>query len=172
MRAKLLQKVAVHEAAQPMLEHFARVNRASTAQRRKQAAEPEVGIFFLYNGHVYVDGTPVSLGESFGNFKGHGAGHDSFWRTLQRVDIVPKDVEYDEVPRGRVGYDVKERKFYIFADACILKNERALDKVDSDFNLPSANTAPPRLDSHYKCPGCAKAKSKKQVQQEEDDWDF
>jgi hypothetical protein len=169
MRSKLLNPP---DAARPMLDHFAALNRRTQAAR-KEAAEPEVGIFFVYNGRVLVDGTPVSQAESYGNFKGHNVGHDRYWDNLKKVDLVPRDVEYDEVPRGRVGYDTKERKFFIFADPCILKDQRAIDQVERLLHLPSVNMAPPKRDSHYRCPGCMKTqKSTKRLQQEEEDWDF
>jgi len=169
MKSRLLQPVAAKNRATPMLDHFAALNKRTQA-KRKVATEPEVGIFFVYNGKPFIDGTPVSEAEGYGAFKTHGRGHDAFWRELQRNGIVPPGVEYDEVPRGRVGYDTKEGKFYVFADPCILKNERLLDKIESDMSLPSAKTAPPKGDPHYKCPGCRK--SKKQLRQEEEDWDI
>jgi hypothetical protein len=102
---------------------------------------------------------------------GHGTGHDSFWRTLQRNHLVPKEVEYDEVPRGRVGYSTKAKVFFLFADGCILKDKRMLDMITQELNLPVAATAPPGPDPHYKCPGCRK-KTQKQIAKEESDWDF
>lgn len=175
MRSKLLTPTESNLApdrARPMLDHFAALNQRSRA-RRKRAAEPEVGIFFVYEGRLLIDATPVSEAESYGSFKGHATGHDRFWQTLQRNNLVPREVEYDEVPRGRVGYDIKERRFYIMVDACIKKNERIIDRIERDMNLPSANTAPPKLDSHYKCPGCMKpTKTKEQLQKEEEDWNF
>lgn len=168
MKLRKTQPV-IDEAAKPMLEHFAALNKGTQA-KRKVAAEPEVGIFFVYDGKPLIDGTPVSEAEPYGKFKGHASGHPSFWRTLQRNSVVPTDVEYDEVARGRVGYDMKERKFYVFADACIKKNVRMMDRIQRDMNLPSQQTAPPRLDPHYKCPGCMK--SKQQRKHEEADWDF
>ena len=153
-----------------MLDHFAELNKRTRAER-KTAAQPQVGIFFFYNNHLLSDTTPLSEAQDYGDFRGHRVGHDTFWGQLQRNEFVPRDVEYDEVPRGRVGYDKKERKFYIFLDKCIRNNPRVTDKIERDFSLPASNTVPPKLDSHYVCPGCKK-KSKKQLQQEEEDWDF
>jgi hypothetical protein len=62
-------------------------------------------------------------------------GHDSFWKNLQRNGIVPPDVEYDEVPRGRVDYDRNENKFHVYVDPCIFFDRKALDEIDRDFHL-------------------------------------
>lgn len=161
---------AIRVAAREMLDHFAELNKR-TQLERKTAAQPEVGIFFVYENRLLSDTTPLSEAQDYGEFRGHGRGHDAYWGLLQRNDLVPWDVEYDEVPRGRVGYDKREGKFYIFLDKCIKSNPHIIAKIERDFSLPSSNTVPPKLDSHYVCPGCEK-KSKEQLQREEKDWDF
>ncbi len=169
MKSKLLKPVSADEATRPMPDHFAAI-RDRIRTKRKPAAEPEVGIFFVYEGMPFIDGTPVNEAEPYGSFTGHAVGHPSFWHFLQRNGAVPSDVEYDEVPRGRVGFQTEEQKFYVFADPCILKDTQIIDRIERELNLPSADTAPPKLDSHYRCPGCMK--TEKQRREEEADWDF
>lgn len=137
---------------------------------RNSSGEPRVGVFFVYLEKPFIDSTPVSGGEAYGTFVGHAIGHPAFWEALQRKGLVPTDLEYDEIPRGRVGYDTRERKFYVFVDACIKNDIRMMERIEREMNLPLAETAPPRLDSHYRCPGCMK--TEKQREQEETDWDF
>lgn len=167
MRAKLLQPAA---NPKPMLDHHARVNKRAQAARKK-AAEPEVGIFWVYQGRPIIDAVSVSQAQDYKEFKSHATGHYDFWRTLQRNGVVPTDVEYDEVPRGRVVYNNQARKYYLFADACIRKDPRMIDRIESDMGLPSKNTIV-RSDPHYKCVGCQPKKTKEQLAQEDEDWDF
>jgi hypothetical protein len=70
-------------------------------QKRKLTTEPKVGIFFICDGRLFIDTTPVSKAEEYGDFKVHAASRPAFWRILQANGIVPNDVEYDEVPRTR-----------------------------------------------------------------------
>ena len=79
---------------------------------------------------------------------------DRYWKFGQRYDVVPREIEYDEVPRGRVEYDINEKNFHIYADSCILKDRKALDEINRGFGLPSANTEEPACDPHYGCAGC------------------
>ncbi|MFZ0301878.1 MAG: hypothetical protein WAL75_04300 [Terracidiphilus sp.] len=153
-----------------MLDHFAALNKRSQAAR-KQAAKPEVGIFRVYGDRFLVNGTPFRAAVGLGSFKTHDKGHDAFWNVLQRNGIVPRDVEYDEIPRGRVNYDTRERKFYLFVDPCIKKNKPMMNRIEGEMHLPSAQIVV-RLDSHYRCPGCKPKKTKEQMEQEEDDRDF
>lgn len=126
--------------------------------KRSQAAhkdgESDVGVFFVYNGEVLMQGTPFSVDGLHGLFKSKTGDHDFFWKSLQRLGIVPHDVEYDVVPRGRVDYDIDKKKFYVYADPCILKDRKALDEINREFHLPSTNTEEPERDPHYKCQKC------------------
>ena len=90
----------------------------------------------------------------YGLFKSEETEHDRFWKFLQRFDVVPREVEYDEVPRGRVEYDTNEKNFHVYADPCILKDRKALDEIYRGFRLPSANTEEPENDPRYKCKEC------------------
>jgi hypothetical protein len=86
--------------ARPMLERFAAPNTRAQTQREK-STEPEVGIFFVYDGCVLIDGTPLSESQEYGEVMGHGTGHDSFWCTLQRNHLVPsrgRDTDFSVPP--------------------------------------------------------------------------
>jgi hypothetical protein len=139
--------VQPNEDVRQLLDHIA--DRNKRCQTARKAGESEVGIFFVYNGNVLTTGTPLSMAEQYGTY-----GHDTFWKNLQRNGIVPPDVEYDEVTRGRVEYDRSEKKFYIYADPCILKDREVLDEINREFHLSSANTEAPERDPHYKCKEC------------------
>lgn len=121
---------------------------------KKVSGEPKVGVFWVHDGRLLMDATPVSEASSYGDFKIHDRGHYTFWPKLQRKGLVPTELEYDEVPRGRVGYNTKREKVLPFADACIQKNEPMVDRLKGALHLP-ANTVV-QEDSHYKCPGCMK----------------
>jgi hypothetical protein len=70
------------------------------ARTKKQ---PRVGIFWLFKGRLILDSTPVSQGEAYGGNVGHATAHIDYWSRLQERGEVPREVEYEEFPRGRVG---------------------------------------------------------------------
>jgi hypothetical protein len=123
-------------------------------QAAHKAGESEVGAFFVYNGEVLMHGTPFSLDGLHGLFKSKRYDHDFFWKSLQRLGIVPLNIEYDVVPRGRVEYDINEEKFCVYADPCILKDRKVLDKINREFHLSSTSTKAPDRDPQYKCKKC------------------
>lgn len=127
----------------------------AAGQCRPAAKRPgvrRVGIFFVVQGKPFIDSTPVTEAESYEHFKIHGLDHYQYWEQLQRIKAVPSDVEYDEVPRGRVVYDVSVRKYTLFLDRCILKDKKQVSRIMASMNLPdNTHTS---TDSHYRCPAC------------------
>ena len=105
---------------------------------------------------------PLCVTEPYGKFKSDDYEYDRLWRFPQRYGAFPLEKEYVEVPRGRVEFDSKENKARIHADACILKDRKALDEINREFHLPSANAENPEGDSHYGCPGCIRPKVTKE----------
>ena len=85
----------------------------------KMDSEPMVGIFWLFKGELIFDVTPVSAAEPYGDCVGHANSHIEFWTSLQNAGVIPLDVEYEEPPRGRVVYDVRIHKYFIYTDKCI-----------------------------------------------------
>jgi hypothetical protein len=97
--------------------------------------EGQVGIFFMHERKIHYECTPVKDAEDYGHLKTHGTGHPEFWKRLQARGIVPREQEYDEVPRGRITYDTRERLFYVFLDRCIREQAWAVDEVLDAFDL-------------------------------------
>jgi hypothetical protein len=129
-------------------------DRNKRGQAARKAGEPEVGIFFVYNGEVLIDSKPLCVTEPYVQFKSADLEYDRYWKFGQRYGVVPREIEYDEVPRGRVEYDINEKKFHVYADHCILKDRKALDDINREFHLPSASTGDPERDPQYRCAGC------------------
>lgn len=115
-------------------------------------SEPQVGIFWLVNHKLVTETTPVSQAELYLNFRTHAGDHVTSWESLRRAGVVPSDLEYDEVPRGRLIYDAARDQFTLMADQHILHDKQVLAKIMTQFNLP-ANTITD-TDRHYRCPEC------------------
>lgn len=127
--------------------------KAQGRRAAKKAGVPQVGIVFLVKGKVFIDGTTVAEAERLGGgqFKIHANDHYKYWEQLRGMGAVPADVEYDEVPRGRVVYNTKSRT--LFLDRCILKNKKLVSRIMARMSLPFEHTATD-TDSHYRCCRC------------------
>ena len=119
----------------------------------KMDSEPMVGIFWLFKGELIFDVTPVSAAEPYGDCVGHANSHIEFWTSLQNAGVIPLDVEYEEPPRGRVVYDVRIHKYYIYTDKCIRDIPAVVRRIFRDFSLPP-DSAVITSDGHYRCRTC------------------
>lgn len=118
--------------------------------------EPHVGIFWLYDGQLIIDTTSLSEAEGYGDALTHGTGHDDYWAKLQQQRVVPADMEYFEMPRGRVGYYKRQERFWLRADRCILKRKDVIRQIKKSMNLPEKVLV--ETDEHYSCALCEKRK--------------
>ena len=120
--------------------------------------EARVGIFWVVNGEMLIDSTPLSEAEPYGDYLTHPRGHAEVWEQYQQTGAVPSDMEYEEAPRGRAIYNTKTRRFTLLADHCILREQNVVRRIMSELRLPRNTETRP--DSHYQCPGCLRCEAK------------
>ena len=130
----------------------------------KKPSEPHVGIFWLFDGTLIIDSTPVSRAEPYADSLGHSTGHIDHWALLQRKGAVPTGVEYEEAPRGRVVFDRREDQFYLLADKCILHRPEVVQRIMESLHLPMGTKL--GADAHYRCFACLYGN------EVEDDWEM
>jgi hypothetical protein len=114
---------------------------------------PKVGIFWVVKDRLVFDATPLHEAEDYAHFKIHRASHIDHWSKLQNAGTVPREVEYESLPRGRVAYDGRSAQFTVYADKCILRNRGHVKKIMIALNLPAQKTTW-RTDEHYSCFSC------------------
>jgi hypothetical protein len=120
-------------------------------------AEPEVGIFWLVGRRLVLDTTPLHEAEAYGVCLNHVKSHIDRWSEMQQEGIVPRDMEYEECPRGRVVYGTKAQEFTLLADRCILKSKSALARLLKRMHLPEGTIID--VDLHYRCFKCLRGSS-------------
>ena len=130
---------------------------------------PMVGIFWLLGERVIFDTTPLIGAEPYGDCLDHPTSHDDFWAEQQRLGTVPRDMEYEESPRGRVVYNRKTKRFALYADRCILKRKYVVQQIMKAMHLSAkqADVTTDGPDGHYRCACCLAAS----CDHHDDDWD-
>ena len=124
--------------------------------------------FALLGGRPLVEGIPLMQSPSVSGFRTYAVGHPDYWRRLQETGAAPKEIPYEDVPRGRVNYEDGSGRFTLFADLCIVKSTRLVSRLMSKLCLPR-NTRIGR-DDHYKCARCMGKVPTRQMEKE--DYDF
>jgi hypothetical protein len=130
------------------------MNQRADKIARSGSQEPRVGIFWLLpDGTLCVDTTPLSEAEPYGEHLTHPRSHIGQWAEFQRHAIAPRDTEYEAWPRGRVVYDVRRKRFTLYADCCILIRKNVIRKIMTAMNL-AKNQTELSSDEHYRCSTC------------------
>lgn len=119
-------------------------------------APPKVGIFWLIADRLILDASPLNEAEPYGDCLTHQKGHIDFWTEQQRLGELPKEVEYEEHPRGRVVFNTKTHRFMMYADRCILVNKAAVNQIKKAMHLPLGQTdvGTDGRSGHYRCYRC------------------
>jgi hypothetical protein len=134
------------------LDEVHRRNEESRAQRERLAGTPEVGIFWVLNGKLIIAGAWMEESITTGRFAHYPTTHEKEWSLCQRVGAVPRGMQCDDPPRGRVDFDKVTQKFHLYADNCILRDGAVMEKIRKDLNLPPEILILP--DNLYQCRQC------------------
>lgn len=124
---------------------------------------PHLGIFWLVDGKLIIDSSPLSEAERYGDHMNHPRGHVHVWEEFERSGRVPRGSEYEEYPRGRVMHHPASGEFTILADKCILDRKGMIAQIKKALHL--RNKVKLDKDSHYRCPRCLRGK---QINEDED----
>jgi hypothetical protein len=116
-----------------------------------------VGIFWVVDGKLILDASPLGEAEPYGECLGHPRSHIDQWEVLRSNGQVYPDSEYDEFPRGRVTYNVKQRKFHLLLDICIRRNALIVSSITEAMYLPKDTIID--SDQHYRCPKCLQGRN-------------
>ncbi len=121
-------------------------------QPHTEHPEPHVGIFWLIGTRIIFDTTPLSAAGKYGDFKIHDGDHVTHWAAMEKRGEVPRDTDYEELPRGRVVFDERGQRFTLYADRCILRKQGVVKKLLRLLHLPHDTAL--STDPHYRCYKC------------------
>ena len=113
----------------------------------------EIGIFYLIKGRIISEAVPVSTIEPSGAVRKYPGKHHALWSELQKKDPDLDDLNCYELPRGRVSYDEKKKKFEITADQRILEVDRFINLIIEEFHLKRPDVEF-QEDENYRCSIC------------------
>lgn len=124
------------------------------AKKNPQArTAPQVGIIFVSNRRLWVETTPLQSAGTYGEFKIHEGDHVTYWDQLILAGVVPRGLEYENVPRGRVVFNTSTKRYRLMLDRCILRRKNLVAKIEQQMGLPAEETDTD-TDPHYRCAEC------------------
>lgn len=133
-------------------------------QQLQEAGTPLIGIFYIINEEVYLDGdNPRFITNVEGGQKNYGRTHNRFWyQTLSKFSVVKdaiqridkgRQISWKYFPRGRVLCSENNTDFVVYCDKHISTSEQLKSKIRGEMNLPY-NTIFETDGLHYKCHAC------------------
>ena len=101
---------------------------------------PKIGIFWLCIRDGKIDifhSEPISLefGQNYGSFIVAPREHYNTWESLKRHKIMPKNSNYEDLPRGRVAYDNDTGQFVVYHGDYIKSSSGIKSVIKEEFNL-------------------------------------
>ena len=110
----------------------------------------KIGIFWFYKNTVLGIAEDICQG-----FKGYNGlidsnfDHVNIWETLELKTQFPElsNMEYEQIPRGRILYSSKQNKHIIYMDKTLFELEMK-QKIAEFFNI-NLNQASWKKDPHY-----------------------
>ena len=120
----------------------------TNAHRTARAREAgSVGIFWWWQGQVLSSSVPLAEGEAFGKVLNSPFNHMETWPAFQRQEPGLRNLDYENVPRGRVQFLKTRKQFNVLMDKTLF-HPRIRTAILKTFRLPRGRTTF-QTDPHY-----------------------
>ncbi|HEX9871592.1 MAG TPA: hypothetical protein VGC99_23920 [Candidatus Tectomicrobia bacterium] len=122
--------------------------RAQRIQRWREAGTPEVGIFYVIDGALWLESMPVPEVKPLREVIIYAGKHRSYWHNLRRMIRTLEGVPHTCYPRGRVVYVQAAARYDLYLGPEILTSEPLIRHVMDEMHLPATQTEV-RLALHF-----------------------
>ena len=134
-------------------EKFFKELREKEQQDEARAGTPRLGIFWLHKekGKIkifYSEDKSLDDCKTLDDITYPSIIHKEVWAYLKKHDFVPMNSAFTDLPRGRVVYNTKTKKYIVIFGKYLLDNYEAKNIIRADFNLDSSDTEYDK-DKHY-----------------------
>lgn len=124
-------------------------NKNKTLQELRESRAPEIGIFYVVDGEIFISSEPTRLILDIrGGVKCTSRTHSEYWADIQTLRPEFKKVKPFDYPRGRVIYIVEKDRYEMIADEKIVDNKPLVNKIASMMNIPKSKLGT-LTDWHY-----------------------
>ena len=113
----------------------------------KNTLRSTIGIFWIFKEKLLKLETALQNGSDYAGVIHSDINHIDYWPVLQRRMPELKQLEYEDVPRGRVMFFKRTKKYRVLMDK-VLHTPRNKQLLLKAFNLPKAKTVF-GTDPHY-----------------------
>ena len=123
--------------------------RARRIQRWREAGTPEVGIFYVMEGELRLDSTPLPEARQLREVIIHVRKHRLYWRMFGQASPALHGLPHTCCPRGRVVYVKATARYHLEVGPKLVTDAGMIRQVMEAMHLPAAQTEL-RLASHFR----------------------
>lgn len=129
-----------------LFENLQTYKKASILKESEES--PKIANFWYIDGNFYGPTSDVREGEIFDKYVTCSVNHFNSWE--EYGEEYSKKYTYEHFPRGRVGYNIMTRSFYVIGNENMIKDDTFKRRIKEEYNLPDDTTF--ISDPHYDLP--------------------
>ena len=108
-----------------------------------------IGIFWIYKSKIYAKTISKSQIKPINAFIDSDFAHYKEWDKISLQNRELYLYEYEDIPRGRVVYDIEKNQYIIYCNEMLLKDKISKNLILKEFKLTKKNFIF-KEDEHYK----------------------
>lgn len=108
-----------------------------------------IGIFWIYQSQIYLKTIEANRVKPINGFIDSDFAHYQVWDEISSQNKDFYLYEYEDIPRGRVVYDVENTQYIVYANNDIINSDEAKALIINGFNL-KVDSILFKYDEHYK----------------------
>jgi len=108
-----------------------------------------IGIFWIYKQEIYLKSISMDTVKAINNFIDSDFSHYQVWDEISSQNKDFYLYEYEDIPRGRVVYDIEKLRYIVYSNDDIINSSKAKKLIIEAFNLNASNVIF-QYDMHYK----------------------
>ena len=109
----------------------------------------KLGVFWFYENDLYFKTVEKNIISSINGFKDSDFSHYQEWNKISAQNKDFYLFEYEDIPRGRVVYDVENQQYIAYANNDTINSNEVKSLVIDAFNLKEDKVLF-KYDEHYK----------------------
>jgi hypothetical protein len=109
-------------------------------ERWREAGTPEVGIFYVIGGELWLNSMPIPEARQLREMIIQSGNRRSYWHNLRRMIRILKGLPHDCYPRSRVVFVKATGRYHVYLGPEILTHEPLIRHVMDAMHLPAAQT--------------------------------
>ena len=107
-----------------------------------------IGVFWIFENKVFSETQKLEDIKSINGFKDSDLSHYQVWDKIKTQHPKFYLYEYEDIPRGRVVYNIEENQFIIYCNENTLQEEISKKLILEKFQLLNINSIF-KADEHY-----------------------